>query len=732
LATTPSRFVGDVRSRWLLYALAVICGVVFTVVLRLTDYKNFYYDEWDFITQNRTWDLKALFLPHNEHWSTIPILVWKLLFALVGLRTHIPYEGALLATHVTAVLLMFVLVRRHSGDLPAFAAALTLLVLGSGATDITWAFQLTWVASVAFGLAAILLLDGNPAFPGRMIAASAALLCSLMCSGVGLAFLVAIGAELVVDRRRWRFLLAVVVPVIAFGVWFVFFGAGLAGTPGAPCPTCSPTGFRADVHRGPIGLSYLLTLATFVKSGLDGAAAGIFGSGTPWPPLIIVIAALVGIHWYRKRTIPSIQVGLAAGAIAWFAIVGLGRVQHGTGYATDSHYVYVGVVLLLPIVADVASELPWRGVWRPLLTAAFALALVGNVTLLHDQTGGQVDLMKTENAELQTVAAFRGAPDMAMQKSLDDTIMPQLSPGPYFAAVDDLGSPVPNATVDSLHQLSDKAVDGEMVNLFGDALTVAPDSSRTTEGLQCQNIDPSKGSTMDFQVPDGQWLVLEPNNNGDAYLSIGFISAPPSKPLRQAHLTAGTPVWVHLPDTGKQIDWRLRVQVIDANVGRVCGTTALRVGQTPNNSFSANAESFTLGTGWSSVVDVSASGGHAAKAASGSRPAGGAFGVEFLPTPGAYDIWYRMKVSSNSGTAPQLLLTLTDATAQAYIVSTAFSPSQANTRYDWILVASHVTPTKGHLMRFQMNISGNLTTDWYFDEAVMVPAGSPTPSTASS
>src|SRR5205823_2030072 len=171
----------------------------------------------------------VLLLPHNGHWSTIPVSVWKVLFVVVGLRSHIPYQAAVLVVHVAAVLFLFALIRRRSGDLPAFAAALILLVLGSGAEDIVWAFQIGFTGSVAFGLLAMLLLEGNPPFPGRLVPASAALIASLMCSGAGLVFLVALGVELGLDVRRRRFLLALVAPVAAYIEWFLAYGIGPAG-----------------------------------------------------------------------------------------------------------------------------------------------------------------------------------------------------------------------------------------------------------------------------------------------------------------------------------------------------------------------------------------------------------------------------------------------------------------------------------------------------------------------
>src|SRR5205823_333842 len=159
-------------------------AIVIASLLFLTRYWNFFYDEWDFVSWYRPSQSTSIWTPHNEHWSTIPILVWKGLFAVFGLSSHVPYEAALLAAHTASVFLLFVYVRRRSGDLLAFAAAATLLVLGSGAADIVWAFQLGFVASVAFGLVGLLIVDGESRTPLRIGTASAALLASLMCSGV--------------------------------------------------------------------------------------------------------------------------------------------------------------------------------------------------------------------------------------------------------------------------------------------------------------------------------------------------------------------------------------------------------------------------------------------------------------------------------------------------------------------------------------------------------------------
>jgi hypothetical protein len=724
--TNRSR-IGHVHNPWLVPVLAVLSALTFVGVLVLTSYKNFYYDEWDFVSSNRQWDLKLLFLPHNEHWSTIPILVWKLLFLVFGLRSHLPYEAALLAVHLVSVWLLFMLIRRRSGDLPAFAGALTLLVLGSGGTNIVWAFQIGFVGSVAFGLLAMLLLEGDPSYPGRIAPVSAALLCSLMCSGVGLAFLAAVGAELLVDGRRRRFLIALVVPTVAFAAWFLEFGAGLPGTLGAPCPTCVPSGFSADIHKGPIGMSYLVSLAGFVAFGLESAVSGLFGLTSISPVLVAAVAVLLLFHWVRQRKVQRWQLGLAAGAVGWYVLTGLGRIKNGPATAGDPHYLYVGVALVLPMVVDAFRELPWRGLWRPALTIAFAVVLLGNLLQLRDSALNQTDLMRVENAELQTVEAFRGAPDMALDQGIDPVIMPQLRARAYFAAIDELGSPVPHVNSESLRQLPGDAVDRVMVNLFANALTVTADPSRSTEGMPCQDVDSASGATLLFRVHQGQWLMLQPTKGGDAFLSLGFINQPPAEPLQHLQLTAATQEWIHLPNTGKATVWQLQVETLAVGLVRVCSTSRLEFDLRPANVYVAEARSFTFGPGWSAVSDPAASGGRSLRAASGTPKPVGSFGSPFVPAPVAYDIWFRVRVSRTAGTTPEMIFALTDVTANDYVASKTFRSSEASTTYGWLLVASDVAPPSGHLVRFQTNITARLSADWFVDTALMVPSGSPPP-----
>jgi hypothetical protein len=576
-AQLSSPRIGDVHASWTFPVLIAIAIVTFAGLLYLTRYMNFFYDEWDFVTAYRPQQATSILVPHNEHWVTIPILLWKLLFAVVGLRSHMPYEAAALGAHVACVLLLFALIRRRSGDLPAFAAALILLVLGSGSTNIIWAFQVTWTLSIAFGLLALLLIETSPMVlsPWRVGFVSAALLFALMSSGIGLGFLAAAFVELLVDRRRRRYLLALIVPIAAYGIWFLAYGAALSGTPGAPCPTCSTT-FAADLRS--LGPGYIGSVLGYISLGLKASASGIVGlggiAGQIVPALLVVLFAW---HWYVQGGIEGWELGLVAGLVAQFALIGVARARLGLQGATDSHYVYVGVVYFLPLVANSIKVLPWRGLWRAAVPSAIAVAILANAIVLLDRASANTELMRTENAELRTVELFRGAPDMALHRALDNVIMPQLNASSYFAAIDELGSPVPASIPGSLSKLPAHAVDQEMVVLFGDAMKVSAADQQSTQGLVCQKVDASNGSIIDVRVPDGHVIAMTSSVAGNGTVSLGLLETPSSRTVQAVQIPVATYVQVRLPNTGTPVLWRLRI--VTARVGelQVCGADAVQV-----------------------------------------------------------------------------------------------------------------------------------------------------------
>ncbi len=307
----------------------------------------FFGDEWDFLTRRGLHGAYfSIWTPHNEHWSVLPILLWRGIYSLEHLSSYWPYLIPLLLAHVVVVHLLWRRCLREGADVwVATVMALLFALLGNGSENLTWAFQIGFVASLLFGLLAM----GAAEAPrreraprltgplGRDITTAALALASLMCSTVGLATTLALGVVLL-SRHGWRRAVrALAVPLGAFAIWFVVAGrVGLKDT--------------GDDITG----SVVSKVPKFVASNLSQALGHIAGRGVVGVPLTIVLAA-----WLLWRA-PSLfrrhpgALGSAAAAVVFYVLVALGR-DRIEDAISPSRYAYVGAALLLPALALLMS-----------------------------------------------------------------------------------------------------------------------------------------------------------------------------------------------------------------------------------------------------------------------------------------------------------------------------------------------------------------------------------------
>lgn len=108
---------------------------------------------------------------------------------------------------------------------------------------------------------------------------------------------------------------------------------------------------------------------------------------------------------------------------------------------------------------------------------------------------------------------------------------------------------------------------------------------------------------------------------------------------------------------------------------------------TASPSLLAEAESGTLGTGWSSQADAGSSGGNAARCLSGTAISNNdTWGTAFTPNNGdIFTPWWRGRVASAAGTTTEMTVGLWDNTSSAFVAlaSTTYRPSQMGTSYGW-------------------------------------------------
>ena len=307
----------------------------------------FFGDEWDFLTRRGLHGAYfSIWAPHNEHWSVLPILLWRAMYSLEHLSSYWPYVIPLLLAHVVVVHLVWRRCLREGADVwVATMLALLLALLGTGSENLTWAFQIGFVSSLLFGLLAMEVAEG-PARPraprltaplARDVTVAALSLAALMCSTVGLATTLALGFVLL-SRNGWRRAVrALGAPLGAFVTWFA-----LAGHNGL-----KDTGDQ-------LSASVLAKVPEFVSSNLSQALGHAAGWGSGGTALAVVLSGW--LLWRSPslfRAHPAV-LGAAVAAVAFYVLAALGR-DRISATMSPSRYAYVGAALLVPAIALLMS-----------------------------------------------------------------------------------------------------------------------------------------------------------------------------------------------------------------------------------------------------------------------------------------------------------------------------------------------------------------------------------------
>jgi hypothetical protein len=265
--------------------------------------------------------------------------------------------------------------------------------------------------------------------------------------------------------------------------------------------------------------------------------------------------------------------------------------------------------------------------------------------------------------------------------------------------------------------------------LFGAALTVTAGVWDASAG-PCHILESAAALTLDAQVPDGESIMLRASRRADAAISLGVLGPPASLPLLEASLSASTPEWIHLPNTGQPLLWRLRVRTSVPGELMVCGTDLLQF-HIGTSLFSASAAGGSLDAPWASAHDSAAYTGLAARLPRGTvLRSRNLFAAPMVLTDGIYDVWYRARVADSSGTIPEMTLGLFDLSAQTWVGGKTYRASALRSSYEWVKAVTGMVQRPGDRLVFIAESdpgAAHLSTDWFIDEGVILPAGSPPP-----
>jgi hypothetical protein len=363
-AAEPATGRPDVGARIALAAFgALLVLAVPYVLLGVGDFHWFFRDDWNFIVLREADNLDDLFEPHNTHWSTVPVLAFRALWAAFGITTYVPYQATVLLLHLGAAALLRVIMRR-AGVRPwlATASAGLFVLFGAGAQNILWGFQIGFTGALTFGLAQLVLLDHDGPVDRRDVLGIGAGLLSLMSAGVGVVMAVVAGAA-ALGRRGWRVAILHTAPLAAaYFLWWLAYD-----------PPTSTFGGRVPFDRL-LSWVWNAEIGTFLAIGHFEVVA--------WALAVVLVVGLAvaardaGRAQLRRLATP---LAMLLGSVVFAGLVANGRWIFGVDFARSSRYMHIAAALTLPAIAVAAEALARR--WRaglPVLLAVLLLPIPWN------------------------------------------------------------------------------------------------------------------------------------------------------------------------------------------------------------------------------------------------------------------------------------------------------------------------------------------------------------------
>jgi len=548
---------------------AVACLLAVALLVYLGRYSTFIGDEWSFIVHRRGWSLDSLMAPHNEHWTLTLALVYKALFATIGLRSYLPYLVVLMVTHVAAASAVYVLMRHHNGQLPALAGGILMLFLGTGADNLFWAFQVGFVGAAAAGAWAIALLLTRGSRRAEL-AAAALLLVAVASSGVGLSFLVATGAMLAIDPVSRRRLWVVVPASVAYLGWYLTYGSTAIG-----------------VNRDPFTLAGLQQVPTYLVTGVANAIGKVTGWGEQ-VGLVLFVVLSVATAWQISgtRRLRGAVIAGFVGLVALFALAGLVRAQLGSSQATSSRYVYIAAVLLLIATAGWVGSRSAELRVRPLavLGAILVVALGTNLAALPPARDAYRLVADSARATIIVTDRYGGSPAV----SADADIFPMPDKRLLDEIRDELGLPLDDAMLPDPPPPDPSIIDARLYLLAADAFAIGTATEMPTTVIEPEvaahtDVSVTRASScielhvvgsdpqVVLRVRGGDALAIEAQQFGEAQAFLALNAPPAEINSKRFAVAPGSVRLLRVPDVNEARPWIVRVDPpAEGGTTRIC------------------------------------------------------------------------------------------------------------------------------------------------------------------
>jgi hypothetical protein len=169
-----------------------------------------------------------------------------------------------------------------------------------------------------------------------------------------------VGWDLLLDPRRRQWILALLVPAVIWGTWYLTLGRTGIATHGDP--------FTPDRYAA---------VPTFVFRGLAEAFGAATGGGAAIGAVLIVgIVILITYLAVRRRPIPGRAIACVLAIATVYVIVGLVRSQLGVDATVYTRYTYLTGILALVCLASLVGRPAITTRQQPWAFAACSLVLI--------------------------------------------------------------------------------------------------------------------------------------------------------------------------------------------------------------------------------------------------------------------------------------------------------------------------------------------------------------------
>ncbi len=533
-----------------LFAGAAVISAIF--LFAWLSKETFWRDEWGFILDRRGSGLDTYLTPFVEQLLALAVALYKLLIALFGIDSPLPFRIAHVIVFIATVAVVFVYVRRRVGEWLALAAVLPLLFFGPSWDDVLFPFQVSLIGSVGCGVGALLALDSESRRGD--IAAMVLLIVGLFSQDAAIPFVAAATVDIALTRDRWRRAYVVVVPTVLWFAWYL--------------------GWGRDAQNF-ISFHNFSTLFGYVADGWASSLSSLTGLAaphntlTPTPldwgrPLLAIVLVLGAVRVARVGigAMPRRLWAVLLAQIGFWSLTGLNAAFFGQ--ATSGRYQLVGAILWVMIAAEL-----FRGVRisRPVVIAALAigvLAALANFSQLRNSAHGLALIGEQEKGGLGALELTRGVvnPNFVLtEKNSGVDYLGIVDAGSYFSAIDDWGSPAYAA--DELPTAPEGAREAAD-RVFAAALRVNAEPVQAPAASDCRDVDLGQGPTV---VDPGDEVTVQAGA-GPVKLNLRRY-ATSSFPVSLGSVQPGRAVAVSIPMDQSTQPWAL--EVTGTGTARVCG-----------------------------------------------------------------------------------------------------------------------------------------------------------------